>query len=40
VDVLKLWLHLVVLGHGRTSAPVLFKNPTISGALPPDSSKP
>ena len=29
IDVLKLWIHLVVLGHGRQSAPVLFKNPTV-----------
>jgi glycosyltransferase involved in cell wall biosynthesis len=40
VDVLKLWIQLVVLGRGRQSTPVLFRNPTISGAIPPDSSKP
>ena len=40
VDVLKLWLQLVVLGRGRQSAPVLFKNPTISGTVPHDSGKP
>jgi len=40
VDVLKLWIHLVVLGRGRQSMPVLFKNPTISGTVPPDSGKP
>jgi glycosyltransferase involved in cell wall biosynthesis len=39
VDVMKLWLQLVVLGRGRQSTPVLFKNPTISGAVPPDSTK-
>lgn len=43
VDVLKLWIQLVVLGRGRQSTPVLFKNPTISatpGALPRDTTKP
>ena len=39
VDVMKLWLQLVVLGRGRQNTPVLFKNPTISGAVPPDSTK-
>jgi glycosyltransferase involved in cell wall biosynthesis len=39
IDVLKLWLQLVVLGRGRQNTPVLFKNPTISGAMPPDSTK-
>jgi glycosyltransferase involved in cell wall biosynthesis len=39
VDVLKLWVHLVVLGRGRQTAPVLFRNPTISGAVPPESRK-
>ena len=39
IDVLKLWLQLVVLGRGRQNTPVLFKNPTISGAVPPDSTK-
>jgi glycosyltransferase involved in cell wall biosynthesis len=39
VVVMKLWLQLVVLGRGRQSTPVLFKNPTISGAVPPDSTK-
>jgi glycosyltransferase involved in cell wall biosynthesis len=39
VDVLKLWIHLVVLGRGRQSAPVLFRNPTIGGAAPPESIK-
>ncbi|MGE0443943.1 MAG: glycosyltransferase family 2 protein [Vicinamibacterales bacterium] len=38
VDVMKLWIHLVVLGRGRQGAPVLFKNPTISA--PPRSTKP
>ena len=35
VDVFKLWLQLVVLGRGRQSTPVLFKNPTVHAA-PPD----
>jgi glycosyltransferase involved in cell wall biosynthesis len=39
VDVLKLWIRLVVLGRGRQSTPVLFRNPTIGGAIPPDSSR-
>jgi glycosyltransferase involved in cell wall biosynthesis len=39
IDVLKLWLQLVVLGRGRQSTPVLFRNPTISGAIPPESRK-
>lgn len=37
IDVLKLWVQLVVLGRGRQNAPVLFRNPTISRAVPPDS---
>ena len=40
VDVMKLWLRLVVLGRGRQSTPVLFRNPTIGRAIPPDSTKP
>jgi hypothetical protein len=40
VDVLRLWVKLVVLGRGRTSPPVLFRNPTISGASSPESTKP
>lgn len=40
IDVLKLWMQLVVLGRGRQSTPVLFKNPTMSGAVPPESGKP
>jgi glycosyltransferase involved in cell wall biosynthesis len=40
VDVLKLWVQLVVLGRGRQATAVLFKNPTISGAVPRDSGKP
>ncbi|MEQ1758274.1 MAG: glycosyltransferase family 2 protein [Vicinamibacterales bacterium] len=40
VDVMKLWLQLVVLGRGRQSTPVLFKNPTISGTVPDDPGKP
>lgn len=39
VDVIKLWIQLVVLGRGRQNTPVLFKNPTISGAIPPDSTR-
>ena len=39
IDVLKLWIQLVVLGRGRQSTPVLFRNPTISAAVPPDSLK-
>jgi glycosyltransferase involved in cell wall biosynthesis len=39
IDVLRLWVKLVVLGRGRTNSPVLFRNPTISGALPPESTK-
>jgi glycosyltransferase involved in cell wall biosynthesis len=35
IDVTKLWLQLVVLGRGRQSTPVLFKNPTVHAA-PPD----
>jgi glycosyltransferase involved in cell wall biosynthesis len=29
VDVLKLWLQLVVFGHGRQSTPVLLRRPTV-----------
>jgi glycosyltransferase involved in cell wall biosynthesis len=39
VDVLKLWVHLVVLGRGRQSAPVLFRNPTIGNTAPTDTIK-
>ena len=39
IDVLKLWIQLVVLGRGRQTAPVLFRNPTISSTLPPESMK-
>ena len=39
IDVLKLWLQLVVLGLGRQSVRVLFRNPTMRGATPPDSTK-
>ena len=35
IDVLKLWIQLVVLGRGRQSTPVLFRNPTIHSAPPP-----
>jgi glycosyltransferase involved in cell wall biosynthesis len=40
IDVMRLWVKLVVLGRGRTSTPVLFRNPTISGVVPPESTKP
>ena len=40
IDVMKLWVQLVVLGRGRSSTPVLFRNPTIGGAAPPESTKP
>ena len=40
VDVIKLWIQLVVLGRGRQTTPVLFRNPTISGSIPPESTKP
>ena len=40
IDVMKLWIQLVVLGRGRSSTPVLFRNPTISGVVPPESPKP
>jgi glycosyltransferase involved in cell wall biosynthesis len=39
VDVMKLWIQLVVLGRGRLSAQVLFRNPTAPG-VPADSAKP
>ena len=39
IDVLKLWVQLVMLGRGRQNIPVLFRNPTISGAIPPESTK-
>ncbi len=39
VDVLKLWIHLVVLGGGRQSAHVLLRNPTIRSTPPPESIK-
>jgi glycosyltransferase involved in cell wall biosynthesis len=39
VDVMKLWLQLVVLGRGRQTSPVLFRNPTVPG-VPADTSKP
>jgi glycosyltransferase involved in cell wall biosynthesis len=39
IDVLKLWIQLVVLGRGRQSTPVLFNNPTIRRAVPPESLK-
>jgi glycosyltransferase involved in cell wall biosynthesis len=40
VDVLKLWVQLVVLGHGGQGSQVLFKNPTARGVVPSDSIKP
>jgi glycosyltransferase involved in cell wall biosynthesis len=39
IDVLKLWVQLVVLGRGRQTSPVLFRNPTIRTAAPPGSMK-
>jgi glycosyltransferase involved in cell wall biosynthesis len=39
IDVLKLWIRLVVLGRGRHTSAVLFRNPTISGTAPSDSVK-
>jgi len=39
VDVLKLWVQLIVLGRGRQNSPVLFRNPTIRGAVPPESMR-
>jgi glycosyltransferase involved in cell wall biosynthesis len=39
VDVLKLWLHLVVLGHGRQTTPVLLSNPTIGKSQNPTIGK-
>jgi len=40
IDVLRLWVKLVVLGRGRNNSAVLFRNPTISGVVPPESTKP
>ena len=37
IDVLRLWVKLVVLGHGRQSSPVLVRNGTIGGTTPPES---
>ena len=34
MDVLKLWVTLVILGRGRHTTPVLFRNQTIGGAMP------
>src|SRR4051812_41263064 len=39
IDVMKLWIHLVVLGRGRQGTQVLFRNPTARG-VPADSQKP
>ena len=39
IDVLKLWIKLVVLGRGRHSTPVLFRNPTIHGTVPRESTE-
>jgi glycosyltransferase involved in cell wall biosynthesis len=39
IDVLKLWITLVVLGRGRASTHVLFRNPTIGGAVPRESTE-
>jgi len=40
IDVLKLWIELVVLGRGRHSPPVLFRNPGVQRQAPPGSSTP
>ena len=40
IDVMKLWVQLVVLGRGRSNTPALFRNPTIGGTAPPESTKP
>jgi glycosyltransferase involved in cell wall biosynthesis len=37
IDVMKLWIQLVVLR--RQSSAVLFRNPTIASAVPPDSKR-
>jgi len=39
IDVLKLWITLVVLGRGRQGTPVLFRNPTIGGRAPRESTE-
>ena len=39
MDVLRLWVQLVVFGRGRQNPPVLFRNPTISGRIPPESTR-
>jgi glycosyltransferase involved in cell wall biosynthesis len=38
-DVLRLWVQLVVFGRGRQNTPVLFRNPTINGRIPPESTR-
>jgi hypothetical protein len=38
IDVMRLWVHLVVLRRGRTGTPVLFGNPRI-GTTPSDRAK-
>jgi len=38
IDVLKLWIELVVLGRGRHSTPVLFRNPVVQRQAPPGST--
>jgi glycosyltransferase involved in cell wall biosynthesis len=40
IDVLKLWVHLVVLRRGRLDSAALFANHTIDGAAPPESKQP
>jgi glycosyltransferase involved in cell wall biosynthesis len=39
VDVLKLWVQLVVLGRGRQTTPVLFRNPTVTSTAPREVTK-
>ena len=38
IDVLKLWIELVVLGRGRQSTPVLFRNPMAQRHADPEST--
>ena len=40
IDVMKLWLQLVVLGRGRQTTAVLFRNPTARHAAPPGPPQP
>jgi glycosyltransferase involved in cell wall biosynthesis len=40
IDVAKLWIELVVLGRGRQSTPVLFRDPAAQRHAPPRSTTP